>query len=88
MSNEESSKTEAPRAIAPNGFEFGNAVARVVAEHTGLKPYEITELHVTSESIVVNYGLRMGPSPDQIQMRTRTIDLETGETKRDMPRGF
>lgn len=88
MSNEETSKTEAPRAIAPNGFEFGNAVARVVAEHTDLKPHEITELHITARAIVVSYGLKTGPHPDQIQQRTRTINPETGDTVRDQPAGF
>lgn len=88
MSNENDTKTETPRAIAPNGFEFGTAVARVIAEHTGLNAHQITELHITARSIVVSYGIKTGPHPDQIQMRTRTIDPETGETVRDMPAGF
>jgi hypothetical protein len=62
----------------PTGYELGNAVAKVVADHTGLKPEEIVELHITSDSIWVVYGVRTGPTPEDIRTRTRRIDAETG----------
>jgi hypothetical protein len=69
----------ATQLAQPTGYELGNAVARVVAEHTGLKAHEIVELVINADSIWVVYGIRTGPKLEDIHTRTRRIDTETGE---------
>lgn len=83
-----SSENDEQNSAEGDGYKLGNAVARVVAEHTGLKPYEITELHITGDSVVVSYGVRTDPTVAGIQIRTRRIDPETNDTISDMPGSF
>jgi hypothetical protein len=64
-------------------YELGNAVARVVAEHTGLEEGSIVGLHITGDLVWVVYGVRTGPGPEDIQRRTRALDPVTGATVSD-----
>lgn len=74
-----STENEAEKALAPAGYELGKAVSRVVAEHTGLEAEQITEIHITGDSVWVIYGVRTGPKLEDIVTRTRRIDPETGD---------
>ena len=66
-------------------YELGNAVAAVVAEHTGLEQGSIVGLHITGDLVWVAYGVRTGPDPEDIEGRTRTLDPATGVIVSDDP---
>lgn len=83
MGNELTSRNEAADGDEPGGCELAFAVARVVAEHTDLKPHQIEELHITGDSIWILYAVHTGPRPVDIRIRTRRIDTETGTTISD-----
>jgi hypothetical protein len=66
-------------------YELGNAVARVVAEHTGLAEGSIVGVHITGDLVWVRYGVRLGPKPEDIAGRLRVLDPETGALLSDKP---